>query len=143
MLFKGQVMAPATIMSWPAFLVVCTLLRQGMPVQNIFNEMENSNAKTSSLGNVSIFNEAFHQCSMDEHCNFVVLDLQANEYRKYAAENDLPVDVQSMRIWKKHFQGIHRCQIPVLRKLLLGIRIAINFIEIHTFQEIRLLALLL
>ena len=49
----------------------------------------------------SLFSKNFHQCNLNKECKFVLENLQTNEYRAIASENDLPQNRDGYRIWKK------------------------------------------
>ena len=64
--------------------------------------------KKITAGNDNIydnFNEFFHQCSLNQGCNFVLRDLKTNVFTGVYDEQDFPTDQKGYAIWKKMRKG--------------------------------------
>ena len=50
----------------------------------------------------SLFSKAFHQCGMEESCNFVVKNILTNKFTKVKKEDELPKKKQQNIVWQKY-----------------------------------------
>ena len=49
----------------------------------------------------SLFHKSFHQCSLDDDCNFVARNKETNSYKKFYDQINLPKDMKKYVIFKK------------------------------------------
>ena len=50
----------------------------------------------------NLFVKSFHQCSMEDNCNFVAKNLKTNIFSKYVDEDHLPEERKNFIIFKKN-----------------------------------------
>ncbi len=48
-----------------------------------------------------LFDKIFHQCSLEDDCNFVAKNTNTNSFKKYSHEANLPKDRKTLIIFKK------------------------------------------
>ena len=58
-------------------------------------------AKAEGGSIVSMFNKAFHQCSISESCTFVVQDVEEASYQTYKSREDLPTSKKNLIVFRK------------------------------------------
>ena len=93
---------------WFTALAIFYLLDQGLTIQSNFIEVVFADSYTSISEKTSLFNKKFHQCSKDTECNFVVKNVQTNEFKTYKSEKDLPNVKQGLQIWRReNHPGLH------------------------------------
>ena len=49
----------------------------------------------------TVFHKSFHQCSLDEDCNFIMKKINDGEYKKVKSETDFPASRNGYHIWRK------------------------------------------
>ena len=49
----------------------------------------------------SLMDKIFHQCSLEDDCNFVAKNTNHNSFKKYSHEADLPKDRKTFIVFKK------------------------------------------
>lgn len=68
----------------------------------IFEELPNGNSTVKQEGTITnLFHKRFHQCSIDDECNYVVQDINTDEYKKVGRQSQLPINQNGCKIWKK------------------------------------------
>ena len=50
---------------------------------------------------MSLMDKIFHQCSLEDDCNFVAKNTKHNSFKKYSQEADLPKDKKTLIVFKK------------------------------------------
>ena len=53
-----------------------------------------------------IIKNPYYQCDLDENCNFILQNLEAQNVKKIKSKMDLPSDRRDLHIWKKDKLGI-------------------------------------
>ena len=48
-----------------------------------------------------LFNKVFHQCGIDETCNFAVRNKLTKNFTKVSKMEDLPLDKDNFNVWHK------------------------------------------
>ena len=84
-------------------LAVCNDERKHAIFEEIFSP---ASAKDMKL--MTMFHKSFHQCGINDGCEFIAKNLQTNEFKTISTEEDLPEDRENHRIWmKKKLQDNH------------------------------------
>ena len=90
------------------FSTLCILLivgRNAAVAESLRSTFEyvqfDSDARQESNSVVSMFHQAFHKCSMDEICEFVVYDVEKAMYQRYWFMEDLPASKKGLVIFRK------------------------------------------
>lgn len=74
---------------------------------SLFREvLDDRNAENEEGANGMILaNKAFHQCSINQMCHYVVQSTETLEFTSYSEETQLPRNKTALRIWKKESKG--------------------------------------
>ena len=89
-----------------AWMVVALTMHLGVATEDQFASsfVQVSNPGKFDAGNGSssiLIQKAFHQCSMNQNCNFVVENLNTNEFFEFSSEEALPENRDMLKIWEK------------------------------------------
>ena len=83
-------------------VIIVTVIGSVMNQGSFFVRYENENSISPVEENMqSVFHKSFHQCSLDEDCNFIMKKINDEEYKKAKKEKDLPASRSGYHIWRK------------------------------------------
>ena len=82
-----------------AFAVILINLSNAKKQGKFFEEMGNEEHQEGT--GMNLFHKSFHQCGKDQSCNFVIKNLETEQYGKVGKISDLPTNSTKFRIWKK------------------------------------------
>ena len=68
-------------------------------------ESDGTTIDAESMHRSSLIHKSFHQCSMNETCNYVVKNIASGSFLLFKNEDDLPQNRTGLRIWKKIYHG--------------------------------------
>ena len=60
-----------------------------------------------SIQRTSFIHKSFHQCSLNETCNYVIKNVADGKFNLYNSKDELPVKMTGLRIWKKFYYSKH------------------------------------
>ena len=66
-----------------------------------FEEDEAFGGRERGSSMAPLFNKVFHQCGIDEACNFVVRNNLSQKFTKVSNVEDLPLDKDNFKVWYK------------------------------------------
>eukprot|EP00112_Aurelia_sp_Birch-Aquarium-sp1_P016560 Seg377.4 transcript_id=Seg377.4/GoldUCD/mRNA.D3Y31 product=Fucolectin-1 protein_id=Seg377.4/GoldUCD/D3Y31 len=64
-----------------------------------FEEHPGYGEDTKASITTSLFQKAFHQCSIEDRCRYVIKNLKTNEYSKALSEHELPENRGDHKVW--------------------------------------------
>lgn len=56
----------------------------------------------------NLFHKSFHQCSLEDNCNFVVKNTKTNSFKKYSHAANLPKERKTYVIFKKRSVNLEK-----------------------------------